>query len=265
PAAYIQMLLSSNSIRDFVNRLSFVRKVVNDHQARIVRLRKLSDQLAAARFEAESHKTDIEARKAAVEAERTKIGQLKIEVAAAKQEVVAELQKRKALLSKVEAEKAEYMRQMQRLEQESKNIASLLKSRQAGQVYSGGGRNLAWPTTGQVTSSFGWRTHPIFGDKRFHAGIDIGAPAGQSVVAADSGEVIFAGYKGGYGLVVVIDHGGAFGTVYAHLSKASVITGSDVSRGGKIGNVGCTGYCTGPHLHYETRIKGEPVDPMQYY
>ena len=98
-----------------------------------------------------------------------------------------------------------------------------------------------------------------------HSGIDISAPYGQAVVAAESGTVVFAGSRGGYGLTVIIDHGGALATLYAHLSSVGVGTGSTVSRGQRIGSVGCSGYCTGPHLHFETRVNGEPVDPMRFF
>ena len=152
------------------------------------------------------------------------------------------------------------------LETESRGIAALLRSIQKGQVYqAGSGKKLAWPTTGSVSSYFGYRTHPIFGDRRLHAGIDISAPAGQSVIAAESGKVVLAGYKGGYGLVVVIDHGNALATLYAHLSAVNVATGGTVGRASRVGSVGCSGYCTGPHLHFETRINGEPRDPMQFF
>jgi murein DD-endopeptidase MepM/ murein hydrolase activator NlpD len=155
---------------------------------------------------------------------------------------------------------------MAQLEAESRSITRLLRSRQSGQVFqAGSGKKLAWPTTGRVTSGFGYRTHPIFGDVRFHFGIDIAAPTGQAVIASEAGEVIFVGVKSGYGLTVLIDHGNALATLYAHLSSTSVTTGSRIGRGTRVGGIGCTGYCTGPHVHYETRIKGDPVDPMQFF
>jgi murein DD-endopeptidase MepM/ murein hydrolase activator NlpD len=115
-----------------------------------------------------------------------------------------------------------------------------------------------------VVSPFGWRIHPIFHDRRLHTGIDIGAPYGATVVSGDSGTVVFAGVMSGYGNVVLIDHGDGFATMYAHLSAYSVGYGSVVGRGVPIANVGCTGFCTGPHLHFEVRINGTPVDPMPY-
>ncbi len=96
-----------------------------------------------------------------------------------------------------------------------------------------------------------------------HEGIDIAAPSGTAVHAAASGTIIYAGWMGGYGNIVVIDHGGGLSTAYAHLSSIWVGGGS-VSQGQAIGAVGCTGSCTGPHLHFEVRINGSPVDPLGY-
>jgi len=126
-------------------------------------------------------------------------------------------------------------------------------------------KNLLWPTAGSVSSPYGYRTHPVFGDTRLHTGIDISAPYGQSVKAAQAGTVVFAGTDEGYGSYIVIDHGQGFATLYAHLSSIGVSVGRSVARGAGIGAVGCSGYCTGPHLHFETRVNGDPVDPMQYF
>ncbi|MDQ3708049.1 MAG: M23 family metallopeptidase, partial [Actinomycetota bacterium] len=121
-----------------------------------------------------------------------------------------------------------------------------------------------WPADGVKTSDFGWRTHPIFGTGRLHSGIDIGAAYGSPISAAASGTVVSAGTMSGYGNVVVLDHGGGIATLYAHQSSVAVGTGQAVQRGQTIGYVGSTGYSTGPHLHFEVRVSGTPVDPMGY-
>jgi murein DD-endopeptidase MepM/ murein hydrolase activator NlpD len=117
---------------------------------------------------------------------------------------------------------------------------------------------LAWPVGGVVTSPFG----PRWG--RMHEGIDIGAPTGSSIGAAAGGVVISAGYDGGYGNVVIVDHGGGLVTLYGHMSEILTSTGAQVSTGQQLGTVGCTGSCTGPHVHFETRVNGIPYDPMAY-
>ena len=119
-----------------------------------------------------------------------------------------------------------------------------------------------------VTSGFGWRTHPVYGDERFHAGIDLGVAGGTPVQAADGGTVTFAGVSGsmtsGYGQLVVVDHGNGRETYYAHLGNISVHEGQQLKPGQVLGKVGSTGGVTGAHLHFEVREHGEPVDPRQY-
>ncbi len=130
-----------------------------------------------------------------------------------------------------------------------------------------GGTNpgvLGWPVNGRVTSPYGYRIHPIFGTKKLHTGIDIAGGSGTPIAAAGSGRVILAETYGGYGRAVVIDHGGGLATLYAHQSSIAVSVGQRVSRGDIIGYVGCSGSCTGPHLHFETRENGAKVDPMKY-
>jgi murein DD-endopeptidase MepM/ murein hydrolase activator NlpD len=105
------------------------------------------------------------------------------------------------------------------------------------------------------------RTDPLGRGFRMHTGIDIGAPMGSTVTASAGGRIIYAGWEGGYGNTIIIDHGGATSTLYAHLSQIFISQGQDVQRGQAIGAVGCTGNCTGPHLHFEIRLNGVPTDP----
>jgi septal ring factor EnvC (AmiA/AmiB activator) len=121
---------------------------------------------------------------------------------------------------------------------------------------SGGG--WTWPASGPVTSEYG----PRWG--RMHEGIDIGAPTGAPVVAARAGRVSFAGRMGGYGNLVMVDHGGGIVTAYAHLSAFSVSNGASVGAGTRLGSIGCTGSCTGPHLHFEVRVNGSARNPRGY-
>ncbi|MGQ0847933.1 MAG: murein hydrolase activator EnvC family protein [Actinomycetota bacterium] len=123
---------------------------------------------------------------------------------------------------------------------------------------------LSWPLDGEVSSLFGYRVHPILGVKKLHTGIDISGSNGAPITASADGQVILAQSYGGYGRAVVIDHGGGLTTLYAHQSKIAVNGGQTVARGQVVGYVGCTGFCTGPHLHYEVRLDGVPVDPLQY-
>ncbi|MBQ4566994.1 MAG: M23 family metallopeptidase [Desulfovibrio sp.] len=121
-----------------------------------------------------------------------------------------------------------------------------------------------WPATGFVTSSFGMRSSPLGGGTRLHKGLDISNRTGTPIVATAQGEVILAARDGAYGLCVEINHGGGIVTKYAHLNKMTVEPGQWVKRGQVIGHMGSTGRSTGPHLHYEVRLNGVPVNPMRY-
>jgi len=129
--------------------------------------------------------------------------------------------------------------------------------------------DMHWPVPGfsigqGAGSRFGWRIHPIHGDRRHHNGVDIPAPQNTPVVAAGNGTVSFVGWRGGYGNTIIIDHGGGITTWYAHLHTMNVVVGTHVAPGDRIGGVGTTGASTGNHLHWEVRVNNNPVDPMTF-
>jgi len=121
-----------------------------------------------------------------------------------------------------------------------------------------------WPVEGRLMGGFGERRDPFSGEGEMHTGVDISAPTGTPVEATADGIVTLAGWSSGYGQLVVVDHGGGMETYYAHLSRFAVVEGQEVRRGDQVGAVGSTGRVTAPHLHYEVRIGGTPVNPHQY-
>lgn len=157
-----------------------------------------------------------------------------------------------------------------RLEQDSTLLGQFIRdrrSRQGQPVYPPivlGESAFIYPVLGPISSEFGWRVHPISGTERFHSGIDFAVDYGTPIAAVAAGQVIFAGWYGGYGNAVIIDHGGGLTTLYAHTSELLIHEGDWLNRGTIVATVGSTGYSTGPHLHFEVRQEGEPVDPMQY-
>ncbi|MEA2931607.1 MAG: hypothetical protein QOI56_392 [Actinomycetota bacterium] len=161
---------------------------------------------------------------------------------------------------------AEYTAEVDALSREEATLSALIRTRQVeaaadveGESTSGkSAEGLIWPASGPITSGFGSRWG------RMHTGIDIGAGYGEPIEAAKAGTVILAGYNGGYGNCVVIDHGGGFSTLYGHMSNIEVSEGQSVASGELIGEVGSTGNSTGPHLHFETRTGGDPENPMGY-
>jgi murein DD-endopeptidase MepM/ murein hydrolase activator NlpD len=181
----------------------------------------------------------------------------------------AVLEQRKAykrnVLGQLYAAKAETQHELDQLERESASIEAELRryygSRRASSVPRYAGR-FRIPVAGRFSSGFGGRYHPILKRTRMHTGLDIAAPSGTAIHAAGNGEVIFAGWRGGYGNCVIIDHGGGVATLYAHCSRLYVGVGRRVSTGDRIAAVGSTGMSTGPHLHWEVRVNGTPVNPL---
>lgn len=184
--------------------------------------------------------------------------------------VAALVIERSRALNTAKLAKAQDLRDYRKAQAESRELARKLREAAARNANRGVARvgQMLWPTDGVLTSRYGYRTHPIYGDRRLHAGIDIGAPNGTPIIAADGGTVVFAGPAGGYGNLVLISHGTKGGkdlaTAYAHQSVLLVSDGQSVSRGQLIGRVGSTGSSTGNHLHFEVRLNGDPVDPLDY-
>lgn len=154
---------------------------------------------------------------------------------------------------------------------DSESLTQLIQDRIRAQIAQGQSpivaRGDGWfrsPLSGPISSPFGWRHHPILGTSRLHAGIDFAVDYGTPIAAAAQGIVIFSGWYGGYGNAVILDHGGDLTTLYAHTSELLVREGESIRAGQIIATVGSTGLSTGPHLHFEVREKGEPVDPMNY-
>lgn len=170
-------------------------------------------------------------------------------------------------LQELNAEEAEVQRQIEEYQKEITSIETeirLLALANVSNRYVGG--TMAWPVPGytRITSQFGMRTHPITGIYKLHTGVDIGAPMGATFIAANDGIVTYAGTNRAYGNMVIVDHGGGITTLYAHGSEILVQAGQTVTQGTPVLKVGATGYATGPHAHFEVRINGEYVQPLDY-
>jgi murein DD-endopeptidase MepM/ murein hydrolase activator NlpD len=269
PGAYVEGMLSSQTFSELSDRYQYYETTAEIDSDLVDEIERLNSETDARRDQVAEEKERIADAKLQLEKDRAELAAVQIE----KQQMLdvqnAIIAQKEDVLRGQLAKKSELEKLDSQLQKDSQEIHGLLSRASTGggsptgsPTYTGG--QFVWPANGPVTSPYGYRTHPIFGDSRLHTGVDIGAAYGSAVFAASGGTVVFASTMSGYGNAIVVDHGGGVATTYNHLSGFSVSAGSGVSRGQTIGSVGCTGYCTGPHLHFEVRIGGSPVDPMPY-
>jgi murein DD-endopeptidase MepM/ murein hydrolase activator NlpD len=204
-----------------------------------------------------------------VQAKTVAVNNWRREVAQKKSQVTVQKDQVTAAVADLRKERSRLEREYATLEQNSREITSYLRQVQGTtsgrqrmqKPYSG---TFTRPVPGAISSSFGSRMHPILRVRKMHTGVDMRASSGTPIRAAGDGTVVRAERWGGYGNCIIIDHGGGTATVYAHCSRMSVRSGQAVKRGQTIGAVGSTGLSTGPHLHFEVRRNGSPVNPASY-
>ncbi len=246
------VLLQSQSLNEFLDRRYQLKRVHQADQQTLISLKLDADKLEQQRNAVEQKKNEITILTQQLLAQKGQLEALAID----QKNSIGRLTSDRRAMEVAEAQ----------LERDSRAISALIMQRVAhGErvAFRGSGQMLL-PVAGEITSPFGWRMHPVLGYERFHAGLDIGADYGATIYAAERGTVIFAGWYGGYGNTVIIDHGGNIITLYAHTSELYVVEGQTVQRGQAIAAVGSTGLSTGPHLHFEVRRDGEPTDPIAF-
>jgi len=254
----LDVLLSSGNLSDFLDQVDYVR----DLGAQDNRITTQVDG-AKVRMHAAREKTKVTREKVAtvtrtIAVRTTQVREVRERLLISKKGLSSSKAHKREQLASVEESKREYLHEAAGLEASQAQVtAQIQASGSSSYDSSPSSSGLIWPVSGPVVSPFGMRWG------RLHAGIDIGAGYGTPIHASASGTVIFAGWMGGYGNFVIIDHGGGLSTGYAHQSSIA-IGGGTVSQGQVIGYVGCTGHCFGPHLHFEVRINGSPVDPLGY-
>ncbi|MHB9109337.1 MAG: M23 family metallopeptidase [Armatimonadota bacterium] len=250
---YLELMLASDDFGTMIQRSELAQYMMEQDREVLARLKDRKESCDRYQNEVDQKKREVASLQQ--RAEVTNSRNLRVRNSAN-----ATLQSKRAEMDALEAELAA-------LERDSNAVASMLRSMQRsgkgrarynGPRYAVGGL----PVAGRISSGYGYRMHPILKYRRLHTGIDISAPTGTPIHAAGGGEVIWASWRGGYGNTIIIDHGGGKATLYAHMSRYNAGVGKRVSKGDVIGYVGSTGLSTGPHLHYEVRINGTPVNPL---
>jgi len=256
-----QLILSAKDVNTLLDTFYFEKIVINNDYKRLQAMRTKAKQIAGLKAQVEDQKRKIEASIREINTQRATI-QSSI---AENKNMIERLNKDKSYYEKTERELAAQSASIQNM------IAAMTKnnsSKKSGgqQIKVTGG--FIRPISGPITSPFGYRTHPIFKSRIFHSGIDIGGPNRGAIKASNDGKVIYSGWYGGYGKVVILDHGVINGqpitTLYGHMSQINVSNGQYVKKGQTVGLEGSTGYSTGPHCHFEVRVNGKPVNPLNY-
>ena len=250
---YLDVLLGAKDFGDFSSRMFLLQKIISSDIAMLEQLQKDEAEIKTRQEQLDSQMKEIKTTQAELEAKRARANKLK--------------EQRSYMLYKAQEEEQQSQSEYERLLAISENITAMLRNMESsggGSSSSGGTGRFMWPCRGEITSYFGWRTHPIFGTTKYHSGMDIAVDYGTPIMAADSGTVIYSGWLGGYGYAVMIDHGSGLVTLYAHNQSLNVYEGQYVNKGTCIAYAGSTGYSTGPHCHFEVRLHGEVTEPLNY-
>ncbi len=249
-----ELILSAKDLNALLDVVYFERIIIKRDYKKMVELKDKSLKLA-------KMKKDVEAQKQAL---ASTIDEMNYQ----QQSIKRAIAQNQSMINKLKTDKAYYQKAERELERQSADLQKMISKGYNNSTVKTSSAGFMKPIAGRITSPFGWRTHPIFNSRTFHSGVDIGGPNYGSIKASNSGKVIYSGWYGGYGKVVIIDHGIVNGhpmtTLYAHMSTIKVNNGQSVQKGQVIGLEGTTGYSTGPHCHFEVRINGKPNNPLNY-
>ena len=255
----LSFLLASRSFSDLIDGLDYVRLVVRRDRQIVSEVDASKHEVAVARWQTRLSRRSVRRQAEIVAVRVRQVRVLRDELVANKGKLESAREQKKVSLDSLTAQERADAEEIDGLQAVSADLAAKIRAAQAhSTVQHVSGAGLIWPVNAPITSPFGWRWG------RMHEGIDLGAAYGSPIAAAAAGVVIYAGWEGGYGNLVVIDHGGGLATAYGHQSRIAVSVGQSVSQGETIGYVGSTGHSTGPHLHFEVRVNGQAVDPLGY-
>jgi murein DD-endopeptidase MepM/ murein hydrolase activator NlpD len=248
--SYLDVLFQATNLTDFLTRFDLLRRIAEQDISLMQQITAMHDQIA-------QNENDLEGRKA-------QLTVVQNQTLAKQDTLTANSRQKEQLVSQIQAQMGILQHNVDEDEAYSQQLTQIIQGLTNKNGPPQGTGRFIWPVNGPITSPFGMRINPITHNYSGHTGIDIGVPYGTPIHAADGGTVIYAGWNVAYGNMTVIDHGGGFSTMYAHQSKQMVAVGDHVTQDQIIGYIGTTGWSTGPHLHFEIRVNGVPVNPMKY-
>lgn len=253
--ARFQILLNSEDINMLVDRWYFQKMILKKDEEKMLAAKNKAREIAMIKMSIESRKRHLER---AVASNQTQEDYIKRAIA-----------RNQSMINKLQTDRIAYEKAERDLARQSQSISTYINkasNKDSNAQYQVSG--FMKPIQGRITSPYGWRTHPIFNTRTFHSGVDIGGPNLGAIRASNGGKVIYSGWYGGYGKVVILEHGIVNGkpitTLYAHMSTIKVANGQKVAKGDVLGYEGTTGYSTGPHCHFEVRINGQTSNPLNY-
>jgi murein DD-endopeptidase MepM/ murein hydrolase activator NlpD len=259
PPDELAFLLSSRSFSELIDGVDYVRLVARRDREIVGEVGSAKREVTIARKQTKRARDDVQQQAQVVALRVHQVRVLRDQLVANKGELEAARERKRISLDELTAEERADAEEIDALQAVSADLAAKIRAAQAhSTVRRVSNSGFMWPVNAPITSPFGWRWG------RMHEGIDLGAAYGTPIAAAAAGVVIYAGWEGGYGNLVVIDHGGGIATAYGHQSQIAVSVGQSVAQGQTIGHVGSTGHSTGPHLHFEVRVNGQAVDPLGY-
>jgi murein DD-endopeptidase MepM/ murein hydrolase activator NlpD len=270
----IDVLLTSKSFQDVLDQLDFLNAIATQDKQVAAQVATAKKQVKVARLRTKTVRAGVANEARAINARVQQAAILRGELLASQHELAGARSSKSHALVATKAEISSEVGESKALANASAQLAAKIQAVQSASRSSSGGSETTtgttppgttapstgfiWPVSGPITSPFGMRWGTL------HPGIDIGVPTGTPIHAAAAGKVIWCGWMSGYGNLVMIDHGGGLASLYGHQSRVAVSCGENVAQGQLIGYSGCTGFCTGPHVHFEIRVNGSPVDPLGY-
>jgi murein DD-endopeptidase MepM/ murein hydrolase activator NlpD len=254
----VEVILESDSFQDALDQVHYLESIAEQDKHIAARVGRARDEVKVTRERTKNVRARVHAETQIVAVRTEQQREVRGRLLASQHSLSSKRSKQKGQLASTRQQEKELIAEADALAAEDARIRGRLAAAQGASDTTPSSQGLIWPVNGPVVSPFGYRWG------RLHAGIDIGVAYGTPIHAAASGTVVLAGWTGGYGNFTCIDHGGGMATCYAHQSSYAVSSGAQVAQGQVIGYVGCTGHCFGPHLHFEVRINGNPVDPLGY-